>query len=380
MPSILIISFVEWAGAFQRPQHLAIGLSRRGASVTYACPGYVHRRPRQVASGLDLPESLQVIEPAALPGESRLKIVAWINERSMLRSLSRLRTKPWDLIIFNDPRWADLAGRLPARQRVFDCMDDLSALTPGQGLARQRRDRALDVADRVWTGTAMLADALADHHAHVHFIPCGVDAARFCEATAADVDRIRGDLPPGDGPLAGYFGMINERFDLDRVMALLESGPWRVLLIGPSSSRAPRLPDHPRLRWIGPRPYADLPAYLAAFDLAMIPYDITGPNRFLYPVKALEYLAGGKPVLSTPLPDVVRFLSDYVVLADTPDQWAEAGRRFLAETGAFDPRTLRGQAYARSRSWDAMIDEMQKDLDEGRSENDAKDGPGDSRS
>jgi UDP-galactopyranose mutase len=270
----------------------------------------------------------------------------------------------WDAVIFNDPRWGRLASRLPAKMRIFDCMDDLTATAPSAEWAARMEQQALQAANRVWTGTASLADRLHGAHPCVRFVPCGVDVERFAAPAPAAIQAARRDLPPGDGPLAGYFGVLNERVDMRRIEALLESGPWRVLLIGPATSRAPQLPSTPRLRYLGPRPYAELPGYLAHFDLALIPYDTTGPHRFLYPVKALEYLAAAKPVLTTPLPDVVRFLGDFVELADAPADWAAAGRRLMnaEELAMAQTRAARGQAYARSRSWDAMVDEMEGDL------------------
>ena len=303
-----------------------------------------------------------MLEPPALPGGGRLAVIAACNAWSMHRALKSKIPQNNDYIVFNDPRWASLAHRLPARRRLFDCMDDLSAIAPSAKWAEEMERHALEIADRVWTGTWSLAQKLSDRHAHVRFIPCGVEAERFAAPDPASIEQVAADLPPGEGPLAGYFGVLNERFDLARVEALLASEPWRVLLIGPATSRAPALPDNPRLRWIGPRPYTQLPAYLAHFDLSLIPYDTQGPNRFLYPVKALEYLAGGKPVLATPLPDVVRFLGDYVELADAPEDWRAAGGRLIRDREPALEKARRGQAYARSRTWDAMLDEMEEDL------------------
>jgi glycosyltransferase involved in cell wall biosynthesis len=246
--------------------------------------------------------------------------------------------------------------------RRLDCMDDLAAQAPTPRHAERWLDRALATADRVWTGTPSLADRLAGRHAHLRFVAGGVEGARFAAPDPAEVEAVRQDLPPGEGPVAGYFGVLNERVDMRCIEALLDSGPWRVLLIGPATSRAPRLPDHPRLRWIGPRPYRTLPAYLALFDLALIPYDTQGPHRYLYPVKALEYLAGGKPVLATPLEDLKRMLGAYVELADGPEAWREAGRRLLADRSAAQAKARNGQAEACRRTWDAMVDEMLEDL------------------
>jgi glycosyltransferase involved in cell wall biosynthesis len=388
MPSILVISFVEWAGAYQRPQHLADRLAARGWRVTYASPGYLHRRGRRVASGLELPAGLRVIEPAALPGASRWSAVAALNDWWMARKLRGLTREPWDTIVFNDPRFAGLAATLPARRRIFDCMDDLTAQSPSARVAERRLDRALEAADRVWTGTPSLKERLKGRHAHLRFVAGGVDAERFANPDPAEIEAARVEVhslfsghpsPIPDfespianpqspisksaaaGPLAGYFGVLNERVDMRLIEALLASGPWRVLLIGPSTSRVPRLPDNPRLRRLGPRPYAALPAYLALFDLALIPYDTHGPHRFLYPVKALEYLAGGKPVLASPLPDLEALLGSYLELADGPAAWREGGRRLLVDRSAAQARARAGRAAA-CRTWDAMLDEMLADL------------------
>ncbi len=362
MASALIISFVEWAGAFQRPQHTALGLARRGWDVTYLSPGFVHRSVGHVASGLEIPPNLRVVEPAVLPGGSRSVAVAAINLWLMRRGARRISRQPWDVLIFNDSRWAVLAHELPARRKIFDYMDDLSAEMANPSEALTREAAALNAADCVWTGTASIEARLAGRAKPVRFVPCGVDADMFAHPDpqyAADVER---DLPPGNGPIAGYFGALNERFDSRRVMEFVAAAPWRLILIGPISSRFGWMPDHDRVKYIGARPYVMLPSYLARFDLALIPYDTAGPHRFLYPVKALEYLAGGKPVLSTPLPDVVRFLGHYVEIADTESDWRAAGARLAADRAAALEKARAGQAYAASRTWDAMLDDMIADM------------------
>jgi glycosyltransferase involved in cell wall biosynthesis len=171
------------------------------------------------------------------------------------------------------------------------------------------------------------------------------------------------ELPSGEGRLAGYFGVINERFRMDLVQGLLNAG-WRVVLIGPKNHSAPPMPEASAFRWLGARPYGQLPRYLHHFDLALIPYDTQGAHRFLYPVKALEYLAGGKPVLSTPLPDMVRFLGDYVLLGETPAQWVAQAERLREDPETVRTATLKGREYAFSRSWDQMVDEMLATLEE----------------
>ena len=163
----------------------------------------MHRRAARVASGVDLPPGLRIVESPALPGSARSAFVARLNARLMLRTLRREAPAdhaPWDLIIFNDPRAARVAAALPTRRRVFDCMDDLAAMLPSAAFAQAAEAQSLAVADRVWTGTFSLAERLQGRHASVRFIPCGVDAAHF-GAAAAPPRPIR-PSPPNSPPAA----------------------------------------------------------------------------------------------------------------------------------------------------------------------------------
>lgn len=374
MPSMLILSFVEWSGAFQRPQHMAIGFAKRGWDVTYVSPGYIHRGGQQVEPGVELPASLKVLTPPALPGARKLDFIGRLNEESLRRSIARHHPGAFDVIIFNDPRWAKLASGIEGRRRIWDNMDDLSAQAPSEDWIEEMEDASLGAADRIWTGTAMLADRHMDAGRKAKFIPCGVEGDRFAAAQIEEqkyaarrligpivVEVFKRDKRIADHPLVIYFGALNERIRADLIGALAEEGCF-VLLIGPTSSQAPSLEHLSTVRSIGPRPYAQLPAFLAEADFAIIPYDYTGAHRFLYPVKALEYLAGGKPVLSTPLPDVVRFLGDYVLIEGEAEGWRRVAREWKTIQPEAERRALKGQSYALSRSWDAMIDEMIKDL------------------
>lgn len=377
MPRALVISFVQWSGAWQRPQHLAVGMVRSGWDVTYLSPDYLHLRGEQTKSGVRLPPGLTILNPAALPGGGRLRAIAALNERLLTRaavsSAGRRNPAPWDLVIFNDPRLARAAAGVPARLRVFDAMDDLSAHAPDPSWGLRRESEAVRTADRIWTGTSMMEGRLRDRHPNVRFIPCGCDYEHFAKPSDESAALARRDLAalcggtpdPAARPLALYFGHLNDRIDPGLVGSLLDAG-WRVVLVGPRGTSTPRLPEHPDLILTGPRPYRDLPGWLALADLAIVPYRTDGPHAFLYPVKILEYLAGGKPVLSTPLPDVVRFLGDFVILAEDAGQWGE----IAADRPDRNPETMRrvrlGGEYASRRSWENMVTEMLEDAGHAR--------------
>ncbi|MBI1783810.1 hypothetical protein HYR69_01580, partial [Candidatus Sumerlaeota bacterium] len=158
---MLIISFVEWAGAFQRPQHMAVGFARRGWNVTYVSPGYIHRRSQQIESGVELPPTLKIMNPMAFPGATKLGFVGAINESNLTRAIRRNNHRnggAWDALIFNDPRWSGIAAEIPAKVKIFDGMDDLSAYTPDLDYLKRKEDDAIRLSSRIWTGTSIMAE------------------------------------------------------------------------------------------------------------------------------------------------------------------------------------------------------------------------------
>lgn len=373
MPRALIISFVEWSGAFQRPQHQAVEMARQGWDVTYLGPAYPHRGEAGLGAGFDLPENLHLRTARAMPGGRILSVIERYNESSFRREAAEMNQQDhgavWDAVIFNDPRWAEAASATRARVRVWDRMDDLSESAPTEAWGREREADALRLADLIWTGTPSLADLSKEQLREaglkkpVRFVACGVDAERFAAHDDALVERAREEMGGNGGsrPIALYFGALNERLNGKFVEALLEAG-WKVALIGPGSSRAPRLRACEGLRVLGPRPYDALPSYLAAADAGLIPYHVEGSHRHLYPVKALEYLAGGKPVLSTPLPNVEKLLGDFVWTGEFPDEWTELALNWKKQRAKLQERALAGQAFVRERTWSAMATDMIQDV------------------
>lgn len=373
MPRALIISFVEWAGAFQRPQHQAVEMARQGWDVTYLGPAYPHRGEAGLGAGFELPENLRLRTARAMPGGRIFSVIERYNESSFRREAAEMNRQQegsvWDAVIFNDPRWAAAAAATRARVRVWDRMDDLSESAPTEAWGREREADALRLADIIWTGTPSLADLTKEQLLEaalkkpVRFVPCGADAERFSHYDEASATRAREEMGGNSGsqPLGLYFGALNERMNGKYVEALLEAG-WKVALIGPGSSRAPRLRADEGLRVLGPRPYDSLPAYLAAADAGLIPYHVEGAHRHLYPVKALEYLAGGKPVLSTPLPNVEKLLGDFVWTGELPEDWTQLALNWKKQRGKLQEMALAGQAFVRERTWAAMADEMIRDI------------------
>jgi UDP-galactopyranose mutase len=228
------------------------------------------------------------------------------SQRSLLHELLRARGVERPVLWFYTPMALPLVEGVEASLVVYDCMDELSAFrgAPPELVARERQ--LLARADVVFTGGRSLYEAKRARHPSVHAFPSSVDAPHFARARegAADPPDQRGIAHPR----VGYFGVIDERLDLELLAALADARPaYQFVMIGPVVKiDEASLPRRPNLYYLGGKQYDELPAYLAGWDAAMMPFALNEATRFISPTKTLEYLAAGRPVVSTAIRDVVR--------------------------------------------------------------------------
>ena len=244
---------------------------------------------------------------------------------------------------------------------VYDVMDELSAFkyVPAN-FAEQERD-LLARADLVFTGGPSLYEARRARHPDLHLFPSGVEPDHFARALAPDLPlppEVRG-LPR---PVVGYFGVVDERLDLELLARAAALRPaWSWVLIGPVLKIEERaLPRLPNLHYLGKRDYQDLPAFLKAFDVALLPFARNAAARFISPTKTLEYMAGHKPIVSTPIPDVITLYGAVVCIAESPETFVAAVEGALEEGAPERERRIRQEdALLRHSSWDRIAGDMQ---------------------
>jgi UDP-galactopyranose mutase len=243
---------------------------------------------------------------------------------------------------------------------VYDCMDELTLFKDAPPQLHEREAALLEAADVVFTGGHSLYEAKRELHPNVHVFPSSVEAEHFAAA--------RGGLPePADQapiprPRLGFFGVLDERLDLDLVGALADARPeWQLVFCGPVTKIDPAtLPRRPNIHWLGPKPYAELPAYLAGWDVALMPFASNDATRFISPTKTLEYLAAGRPVVSTPVRDVVRPYGEdgLVLVAEGADGFAAAIEAALARGG--EAELARVDELLAQTSWDRTWEQMER--------------------
>jgi UDP-galactopyranose mutase len=317
LPPLICFSHLRWDFVTQRPQHL-IKRFAQNARVFF----WEEHIP------CDHPLPFLEHHPFAADGVIALRprLPHWWNAkqiqaglRELLGMLVRTSMPAKPLLWFYTPAMVDFAQHVDAAAVVYDCMDELSAFRFADPALLDQETRLLARADLVFTGGYSLYEAKRRRHPDVHPFPSAVDVAHFAQA--------RGDIQePGDqcgiaGPKLGFYGVIDERIDLSLIDAVAAARPdWSLVMIGPVAKIDPAdLPRRPNIHWLGGRNYGELPAYLSGWDVALMPFAINDATRFISPTKTPEYLAGGLPVVSTPIVDVVRHYGDLDAVAIARD-------------------------------------------------------------
>jgi UDP-galactopyranose mutase len=262
------------------------------------------------------------------------------------------------------PMMLEFSRHLEAICTVYDCMDELAnfKFAPPELTILERELMAL--ADVVFTGGYSLWEAKRDRHSNIHPFPSSVDRAHFAKA------RVMRQEPADQAALAwprlGFYGVIDERMDIDLLGRLADARPsWSFVMVGPVVKIDPAdLPKRPNLHYLGGKTYDELPHYLGGWDVALMPFAINDFTRFISPTKTPEYLAGGRPVVSTPIVDVVRHYGDLegVKIAATPDEFIAACDQALALSRHRGPWLKEVDAALSDLSWDETFARMNLEI------------------
>ena len=250
-------------------------------------------------------------------------------------------------------------GTMNERLIVYDCMDELSKFRGAPPEIVEREAQLLEQADVVFTGGRKLFEAKSRFHDNCHFYGCGVEAEHFGKA-CADTTVVPQDLAKLGRPVLGFFGVVDERMDLELVARLAEGNPsWSIAVVGPVVKVEPgSLPQRPNLHWFGQRSYGDLPSWCKGFDVCLMPFALNEATEFINPTKALEYMATGRPIVSTAIEDVVRNFGSVVKVARSHEEFIEYCHAVLKNPD--QAAISRGLKMVKQNSWDAIVERMEE--------------------
>jgi glycosyltransferase involved in cell wall biosynthesis len=352
---LVCFSHLRWGFVFQRPNHLMVRFARRQRVFFVEEPRVLEDGVAPYMEVTPHVDGVFVCVPWLPPGLDRAEAEA--QQHQLLSSMvAEHRVQP-SVLWFYTPMALGFAGELSAPLVVYDCMDELSAFRGAPPELVEREQLLFARADLVFTGGHSLYRAKRHRHPAVFPFPSSVDAVHFATARTTWFEPEEQCRLPR--PRIGYFGVIDERLDLPLVAAVAEARPdWQIVMIGPVVKIDPRsLPERSNLHWLGGRAYEELPAYLAGWDVALMPFALNASTEFISPTKTLEYMAAGCPVVSTAIADVVDpYGHEGVVrVADRNDFVRAIGDALLHGPPA---GRLAADAVVSRTSWDATFTAM----------------------
>ncbi|WP_295473650.1 glycosyltransferase [uncultured Pseudomonas sp.] len=361
-PLLLCFSHLRWNFVWQRPQQLMSRLARDYDVAFFEEPLF-EERPDAVLDTQTVAEGVTVLLPRLPAGLDEAQVAD--AQRQLLDTWLAPQSLTSLLLWYFTPMSMTFSAHLQGQMVIFDCMDELSAFRHAPARLTELEHELLARADVVFAGGYSLWKSRTQRHGNVHLLPSGVDIAHFAKAREAQPE------PPDQAgigrPRLGYFGVIDERLDLALLEALARQRPaWQIVLIGPVVKIDPAtLPRLANLHYLGARPYAELPAYLAGWEVALMPFAMNELTRFISPTKAPEYLAGGRPVVSTPIHDVLnRFDGNGAVLIGaTPDEFiaaAEAALQLAREPWQVVEKV---DSLIKNMSWDSTCELIREQIE-----------------
>lgn len=362
-PAIVCFAHLRWNLVFQRPQHIMTRLADTFDVLYWEEPRV---EADCVIPGIEretLEAGLERLVPVVPEGLTELELEEAL--RTLLDQTLEVATGA-RVFWYYTPMMTGFSAHARADLVVYDCMDELAnfAFAPADIAAREAA--LIARADLVLCGGRSLYEARANRHPNIHCVPSGVDVAHFA--------RGAGGLPdPADQaalprPRLGFYGVIDERLDLALLAEAAQLRPdWTFIMVGPvvKISEAD-LPSADNIRWLGRKGYAELPAYAAGWDVALMPFAINAATQFISPTKTPEYMASALPVVSTPVRDVVSGYGEFesvAIAADAP-AFIAACEAFLEATDAARAQWRReARDCLASQSWDGIAAKIVREID-----------------
>ena len=366
----IVHSHLRWDFVWQRPQQILSRLAQRSHVLFVEEPMYLDDiGAARLDVTLPIPRMHRVVP--ALPGTLRGRYDESI---AIIRELvTKLLAADGPLgAVFERPiQWfytpmpaPAMIGAFHERGVVYDCMDELSKFRFAPAELVDREKFLMANADVVFTGGYRLWQSKKKHHDNVHFFGCGVDVEHFATARSDEL-AVPAEVASLDKPVMGYYGVIDERIDYDLLRQLATEHPdFNLVMVGPVVKVDPRdLPRAENIHWLGQRQYSELPAFVKGFDVCLMPFALNEATEYINPTKTLEYMATGKPIVSTAISDVKHNFTPVVAVAESYAEFVEAVRIAIEAPDA--ALLARGREQARANSWESIVSRMERIVREG---------------
>ena len=352
----VVFSHLRWNFVFQRPQHLLSRFAKRHDVIFIEEPLFHDDDPRFVLTETN--EGVTVAVPHLRNGTDQTEIDRVM--KSLVKELVTRQKFSNYIAWYYTPMMLEWSEQLDPAITVYDCMDELSAFKNAPELLKLREAELFGLADLVFTGGRSLYNVKREQHEAVYCFPSSIDVEHFARALDPKADAEPEDQKGIARPRVGFFGVIDERTDIELLREMAELRPdLQFVMIGPVVKISEEdLPKANNIHYLGGKSYDELPDYIAGWDVAMMPFALNESTRFISPTKTPEYLAAGRPVVSTPISDVVRPYGEagLVRIAGTAEQFVRAIDEALNEDAA--ERRAKAEEFLATMSWDKTYEAM----------------------
>ena len=371
---LVCFSHLRWNFVYQRPQHLLTRFSKqfRTFFIEEAIYDAAQENYLEVSNPV---ENLSVVVPHLVPGKPEEANVH--QQKELISKLFIDKQIQNYFFWYYTPMALGFTDHFNPQVIVYDCMDELSAFKFAPQALKERENELFTKADLVFTGGFSLYEAKKHKHPDVHAFPSSIDCDHFNQARKYIQDPA--DQASIPHPRIGYYGVLDERMDFELVETVAGRKPeWSFIMIGPVAKIDPHsLPKLPNIYYLGMKQYAELPSYISGWDVAMMPFAHNESTRYISPTKTPEYLAAGKPVVSTPIIDVLRQYGRHglVNIAGTADEFIRVTAMALDNTDREEwlekvDETLSQNSW--DKTWQRMMYLITRKLNEKQRSNNVK--------
>jgi UDP-galactopyranose mutase len=365
---LLVFSHLRWDFVFQRPQHLLSRHAKHRRVFYFEEPVFgmtelprLHLRETNENVMVVIPYLPSNIDPSKMEAALTDLVDELIYEEELIDYTT------W----YYTPMALSFTRHLEPAATIFDCMDELSLFKGAHQSLIDLEAELMKRADVVYTGGYSLYEAKKHNHHNIHPIPSSIDYNHFSQARQKLIepdDQI--NIPH---PRIGFYGVIDERFNIELLDQIATERPdFHFIIVGPVVKIDPRtLPRKSNIHYLGKKDYFALPLYLAGWDCAMMPFALNDSTKFISPTKTPEFLAAGRPVVSTSINDVVQpyGVQKLVHIADNAKDFIQCIEKGMAEIKDIEWLD-KVDHILRDNSWDNTFEKMaalEKDL--GRAKN-----------
>ena len=368
LPDLVCFAHLHWDFVWQRPQHLLSRFAQHGR-VFYVEDAFYHNDDL-IEPHIEIKERQNGLKVVVAHLPNRLRADDTAADQAQFELLSKFfhqQSITKYAFWYYTPMALGKSRQFHPLLTVYDCMDELANFKFAPPALKKREQELFQRADLVFTGGQTLYEAKREQHADAHAFPSSIDKAHFGQARgplAEPADQAK--IPH---PRVGFFGVVDERLDIELLRELAKNHPeWQFVIIGPVVKIDPAtLPRTPNVHYLGGKDYLELPAYLKGWNVATLLFADNESTKFISPTKTPEYLAAGNPVVSTPIRDVVRPYGDLnlVQIAANATDFGQAIKKALTQRTDADWRQ-RTDDYLATISWDQtwqqMVELMQQRL------------------